>query len=124
MNEQTHKQDLDAVARAIYPHKQDRFTYSTPFLIEEIQKLQAQRDELKASVAQLQGYLERYHGGFHGLKLHIAIEKLHAHAEAMASHVENERFALLREVAIPAYRRDFPPADSQPHDQPEDEATA
>lgn len=40
-----YKADLDRVAAAVYPQKQDRFTYSVDFMIEEVQKLQRENAE-------------------------------------------------------------------------------
>jgi predicted component of type VI protein secretion system len=48
-----HKADLDRIASAVYPHKQDRFTYSADFIVDEIQRTARERDRLRTENARL-----------------------------------------------------------------------
>lgn len=41
------KSELDRVAQAVYPNKQDRFTYSVDFMIQEIQALREKLEQAK-----------------------------------------------------------------------------
>lgn len=45
-----YKTDLDRIALVVYPDKQEWFTYSVDFVIEEIKKLRADRDAWEACV--------------------------------------------------------------------------
>jgi hypothetical protein len=47
------KDDLDSIARAVYPHKEPGFTYAVTFMVEEIEKMQQYRWALDVARAAL-----------------------------------------------------------------------